>query len=321
MTNLAIAANGLRKSYGDKCRARRRRSSPSTEGTVFALLGAERRRQDHRRQDPLHAHRRRRRHGAPRRRVTTSPPTRRRSAAAIGVTGQFSAVDGLITGEENMLLMADLHHLSKPRADGPPPSSWTASTSIEAADQARLHLLRRHEAPPRHRHDPRRRPADHLPRRADHRARPPQPHTTCGRSSANSSTDGTTVFLTTQYLEEADELADRIAILHDGRIVAQGTPDELKAAVPTGLVELEFSDESDLAAARHALGQQHEVSQADTKLVIATSGSVADMADIFIRLNDRGIEPTGFAKQEPTLDDVFFKILDDHKEQRHAHAH
>ncbi len=100
-----------------------------------------------------------------------------------------------------------------------------------------------------------------------------------------------------------------------------GHPTSSRPRLPTGLVELEFSDEGDLAAARHALGPQHEVSQADTKLVIATSGSVADMADIFIRLNDRGIEPTGFARQEPTLDDVFFKILDDHKEQRHAHAH
>ena len=98
-------------------------------------------------------------------------------------------------------------------------------------------------------------------------------------------------------------------------------PTSSRPRCPPGSSSSQFSDESDLAAARHALGQQHEVSQADTKLVIATSGSVADLADIFIRLNDRGIEPTGFAKQEPTLDDVFFKILDDHKEQRHAHAH
>ena len=59
----------------------------------------------------------------------------------------------------------------------------------------------------------------------------------------------------------------------------------------------------------------------DSKLVVDTTGSVAEMADMFIRLKDSGIEPTGFAKQEPTLDDVFFKILDDDKEQRHASAH
>ena len=55
--------------------------------------------------------------------------------------------------------------------------------------------------------------------------------------------------------------------------------------------------------------------------MVATNGSVADMADLFIRLKDGGIEPTGFVRQSPTLDDVFFKILDDHKEQRHASAH
>ena len=103
--------------------------------------------------------------------------------------------------------------------------------------------------------------------------------------------------------------------------MARGTPDELKAMVPTGLVELDFGDEAQLLAAQRALGEQHEVSRADSKLVVATTGSVAEMADIFIRLKDSGIEPTGFSRQLPTLDDVFFKILDDEKEDRHASAH
>src|SRR5262245_13726499 len=132
---------------------------------------------------------------------------------------------------------------------------------------------------------------------------------------------GTTVFLTTQYLEEADHLADQIAILHGGRIVVSGTPDELKAMVPSGLVELEFRDDGELAAAQSALGENHEVSRADSKLLVDTTGSVAEMADLFIRLKDSGIEPTGFSRQLPTLDDVFFKILDDDKEERHASAH
>ena len=126
---------------------------------------------------------------------------------------------------------------------------------------------------------------------------------------------------TTQYLEEADHLANKIAILHGGRIVASGTPDELKAMMPTGLVELEFSEEEQLLSAQRALGEQREVSRADSKLVVATTGSVAEMADIFIRLKDSGIEPTGFSRQLPTLDDVFFKILDDEREDGHASAH
>ena len=91
--------------------------------------------------------------------------------------------------------------------------------------------------------------------------------------------------------------------------------------VPSGLVELEFGEEEQLAAAQRALGEHHEVSRVDSKLVVPTTGSVAEMADMFIRLSERGIEPTGFSSQLPTLDDVFFKILDEEKEERHAVSH
>ena len=127
---------------------------------------------------------------------------------------------------------------------------------------------------------------------------------------------GTTVFLTTQYLEEADHLADEIAILHGGEIVATGTADELKAMMPAGLVELEFGEEAQLSAAERALGDQHSVSRVDSKLMVATSGSVGEMADVFIQLKNAGIEPTEFSRQLPTLDDVFLKILDDDRDRR-----
>jgi ABC-2 type transport system ATP-binding protein len=132
---------------------------------------------------------------------------------------------------------------------------------------------------------------------------------------------GTTVFLTTQYLDEADRLADEIAILHDGRIVASGTADELKAMVQSGLVELDFGEEEQVRAAQRALGEQHQVSRVDSKLLVATSGTAAEMADIFLRLKDRGIEPTQFSRQRPTLDDVFFKILDEEMEDLNAPVH
>jgi hypothetical protein len=105
-----------------------------------------------------------------------------------------------------------------------------------------------------------------------------------------------------------------------GRVVASGTSDELKAMVPAGRVELEFGEEAQLAAAQRVLGEQHEVDRVDSKLVVATGGSVAQMADLFIQLKDSGIEPTGFSRQLPTLDDVFFKFLDEDKEDRHASA-
>jgi hypothetical protein len=87
--------------------------------------------------------------------------------------------------------------------------------------------------------------------------------------------------------------------------------------VPAGLVELEFGDDELLSAAESALGGHYPVNRADSKLVVATTGSVAEMADMFLRLRDRGIEPTRFSRQT-TLDDVFFKVLDEEMEGSHA---
>ena len=149
--------------------------------------------------------------------------------AVIGVTGQFSAVDGLFTGEENLQLMADLRHLGK--RDGPP-ARRRAARAVRPGRRGRASRSSTysggHAAAARPGHDARRRPADHLPRRADGRPRPAQPPRACGRSIRELVADGVTIFLTTQYLEEADRLADRIARARPGRLVAEGTPAELK---------------------------------------------------------------------------------------------
>ena len=236
----------------------------------------------------------------------------------ISVTGQFAAVDHLLTARENLVLMGELRHIADPRQ--------TAADLLdtfdlnEAADRRLLTfsggMRRRLDIAMSLVGDPPIIFFDEPTTGLD-----PKSRTDMYLTIRQLVEKGTTVFLTTQYLEEADRLADEIAILHRGRIVAGGTPDELKAMVPTGLVELEFGDDEQLFAAQRALGEQHEVSRADSKLVVATTGSVAEMADIFIRLKDSGIEPTGFSRQLPTLDDVFFKILDDEKEDRHASAH
>jgi ABC-2 type transport system ATP-binding protein len=236
----------------------------------------------------------------------------------ISLTGQFAAVDDILTARENLVLMGELRHVADPRQ--------TAADLLdrfdlyEAADRPVLTFsggMRRRldiamslvgDAPIIFFDEPT-------------TGLDPQSRADMWLTIRHLVENGTTVFLTTQYLDEADRLADRIAILHGGRIVASGTPDELKATVPTGFVELEFSDEGQLAAAQRALGERLEISRTDSKLMVATSGSVAEMADMFIRLNESGIEPTGFSRQLPTLDDVFFKILDDEKEERHASAH
>jgi ABC-2 type transport system ATP-binding protein len=236
----------------------------------------------------------------------------------ISVTGQFAAVDDVLTARENLVLMGELRHIADP--------GQTAADLLdkfelnEAADRRLLTFsggMRRRldiamslvgDAPIIFFDEPT-------------TGLDPKGRTDMWLTIRQLVENGTTVFLTTQYLEEADRLADQIAILHGGTIVASGTPDELKAMVPTGLVELEFGEQEQLSAAQKALGEQHEVGRVDSKLVVATTGSVAEMADMFIRLKDSGIEPTGFSRQLPTLDDVFFKFLDEDKEDRHASAH
>jgi ABC-2 type transport system ATP-binding protein len=236
----------------------------------------------------------------------------------ISVTGQFAAVDDVLTARENLVLMGELRRVADP---GQAAADLLDRFDLtEAADRRLLTF------------------SGGMRRRLDiamslvgdspiiffdepTTGLDPQGRTDMWLTIRKLVENGTTVFLTTQYLEEADQLADEIAILQGGRIVATGTPDELKAMVPTGLVELEFGEEEQLAAAQGALGERHDVSRVDSKLVVPTTGSVAELADIFIRLSDTGIEPTGFSSQLPTLDDVFFKILDDEKEDRYAVSH
>jgi ABC-2 type transport system ATP-binding protein len=236
----------------------------------------------------------------------------------ISLTGQSAAVDELLTARENLVMMGELRHVVD--------SARTAAELLdkfELSDAADRRLLTF---------------SGGMRRRLDiamslvgdapiiffdepTTGLDPKSRTDMWLTIRQLVANGTTVFLTTQYLDEADHLADEIAILHGGRIVASGTADELKAMVPAGLVELEFGEEEQLSTARRALGDRHDVSRVDSKLVVATGGSVAEIADMFIQLKDSGIEPTGFSRQLPTLDDVFFKILDDDTEHRHADVH
>ena len=120
---------------------------------------------------------------------------------------------------------------------------------------------------------------------------------------------GTTVFLTTQYLEEADELADVIAVLHEGRIIARGTAVELKRLVPGAMLKFTFDDAGTLETAVELLTREYEITDRDgLTFTIATGGGATQIADVFIRLRDASLTPSDFAQQLPTLDDVFFKL-------------
>jgi ABC-2 type transport system ATP-binding protein len=123
---------------------------------------------------------------------------------------------------------------------------------------------------------------------------------------------GVTVFLTTQYLEEADELADRIALLDHGRIVAEGTPAQLKRQVPGGHIQLRFAAPEPLAAAAGALGDAVADEEALT-LQVPSDGSVSSLRSVLARLDGDGIAVEELSVHTPDLDDVFLAMTGDHR--------
>ncbi|OKI11912.1 ATP-binding cassette domain-containing protein [Streptomyces sp. CB03911] len=226
--------------------------------------------------------------------------------AAIGVTGQFSAVDGLITGEENMLLMADLHHL--PKAEGRRVAAELLER-FDLTDAAKKPastysggMKRRLDIAMTLVGDPRIIFLDEPTTGLDPRSR----HT-MWQIIRDLVAGGVTVFLTTQYLEEADELADRIAVLNDGRIAAEGTAEELKRLIPGGHVRLRFTDPTAYRTAALALG---EVTHDDESLTlqIPSDGSQRDLRAVLDRLDSAGVEADELTVHTPDLDDVFFAL-------------
>lgn len=125
---------------------------------------------------------------------------------------------------------------------------------------------------------------------------------------------GVTVFLTTQYLEEADELADQIAILNEGKIVAEGTAVELKKLIPHGYIELGFRDEKEVQLARDLLEEYNaNLDEEHQTLTIATDGSIKQMTNILNRLEKGNVPVAVFSQKLPTLEDVFLSIIGKNK--------
>ena len=224
----------------------------------------------------------------------------------IGVTGQFSAVDGLLTGEENLRLMTDLRHLGK--AAG----SRRIAELLEQFDfvEAGPKYLATYSGGMRRRLDlamtlvgsPRIIFLDEPTTGLDPRSR----HT-MWQIVRDLVAEGVTIFLTTQYLDEADELADRIALLDGGKIVAEGTPAELKRLIPGGHVTLQFADADALGSAGAALDDSTPDTEGLT-LDVASDGSVRSLRSVFDRLDAAGVEVEGLMINTPDLDDVFFAL-------------
>ncbi|MEU7997143.1 ATP-binding cassette domain-containing protein [Micromonospora sp. NPDC049060] len=226
--------------------------------------------------------------------------------AAIGVTGQFSAVDGLLTGEENLRLMADLHHL--PRAEGRErargllrmfdlvEAAGKPAGSYSGGMRRRLDLAMGLVGRPRVVF------LDEPTTGLDPRSRQ-----AVWQIVRDLVADGVTILLTTQYLEEADQVADRIAVLDHGRLVAEGSPAELKRLVPGGHVSLRFADRAAFDTAVRVLpGQSRDA--AELTLHVPGDGGVRSLRDLLDLLDRESIAVESLSVHTPDLDDVFLAL-------------
>ncbi|WP_329124649.1 ATP-binding cassette domain-containing protein [Streptomyces sp. NBC_01353] len=304
----AISAIGLRKSYGDKV-VLDGIDLRIPEGTIFALLGPNGAGKTTTVEilstlitaDAGQAH-------IAGHDVTTDADSVRRQ---IGVTGQFAAVDGLLTAEENLLLMADLHHLG--RSEG----RRRAADLLERFEltEAARNNVATFSGGMRRKLDlamtlvgrPRIIFLDEPTTGLDPRSR-----RVMWELIRNLVTEqGVTILLTTQYLEEADHLADRIAVLDHGKLVAEGTAQELKGLIPGGHVRVQFAEESHLATAAALFGVATRDDESLT-LQIPSDGSIANLRAVLDALENTGVQAESLTVHTPDLDDVFLTLTGRH---------
>ena len=229
--------------------------------------------------------------------------------AVIGLTGQFSAVDGLFTGEENLQLMADLRHLDKSEGRRRVAELLERFDLVDAARKP----VATYSGGMRRRLDlamtlvgnPRIIFLDEPTAGLDPRSR-----RVMWEIIRELVAGGVTIFLTTQYLDEADRLAHRIAVLDRGKLVAEGTPNELKRLVPGGHIRLSFGDAAELERAASVL-EDGLADEESLTLQVPTDGGTRSLRTLLDRLDAASIDVGGLAVQTPDLDDVFLSLTGD----------
>jgi ABC-2 type transport system ATP-binding protein len=301
MTTSAIAVSGLRKAFGDKT-VLDGIDLDVPAGTVFSLLGP---------------------NGAGKTTTVNILTTLMKAdggmarvaghdvateakavRASIGVTGQFAAVDELLTGQENLQLMVDLSQ--GPVGRGVVTDLLERFDLVESAQKP----VSTYSGGMRRKLDlamtlvgnPRIIFLDEPTTGLDPRSR-----RTMWAIVRDLVADGVTIFLTTQYLDEADQLADQIAVLNQGRLVAQGTPDELKRQIPGTHVRLRFSTVAELDAAARVLTDSTRDDEALT-LRVPSDGGTTSLRALLDRLDEYSITAEGFSVHTPDLDDVFLAL-------------
>jgi ABC-2 type transport system ATP-binding protein len=232
----------------------------------------------------------------------------------ISLTGQFAAVDEMLTARENLILISELRHVKNP--------NQTADELLKQFDLS--DAASRPTAPF----------SGGMRRRLDIAmsliGNPSiifldEPTTGLDPQSRNAmwatirllAAQGKTIFLTTQYLEEADQLADHIAILVGGKIAAEGTPDTLKKTIPHGQLVLTLRDQEGLERAAKLFRDYDTTSDDKTiSLTITTDGSLSEMTKLLNTIEEANIAVVEFAQKAPSLDDAFLKIIDDNQEEK-----
>jgi ABC-2 type transport system ATP-binding protein len=232
---------------------------------------------------------------------------------ALSLTGQFAAVDDILTARENLVLIGDMRHIEN--------SAETANELLkkfdltEAADRRVMTfsggMRRRLDIAMSLIGNPEIIFFDEPTTGLD-----PESRIDMWKTISKLAKNGTTVFLTTQYLEEADQLANTIAILKDGKIVASGTPKELKKLVPGGIVEFTFHDTKTAKMTEFLLRKKHSVeTENEITIKVVTDGSIKELSNILAELNNAKIEPSEFAQKVPSLEDVFLKLIKEGEEK------